>query len=189
VTSPSLTRHRKTFFAPLWLFGALAALAAAFAIGAYVYSSTVRTTTIILVRHAEKQLGTIADPPLAPAGELRAERLAAMFGDREPFGRVQAIYVTSKRRSQQTAAPVARRLGLTPVVADDPPEVLARKLLQHHRGRTVLVVGHSNTVPELVRGLAEVSDVPGISEADEYDTMYWVSVPALGTASVVRIKY
>jgi phosphohistidine phosphatase SixA len=189
VTSPSLTRHRKTFFAPIWLFGTLAALAFVSIIGAFVYSRSVGTTTIVLVRHAEKQLGTIDDPPLAPAGELRAERLAAMFGDREPLGRLQAIYVTSKRRSQQTAAPVARRLGLTPIVADEPSDVLANRILREQRGRIVLVVGHSNTVPELVRLLTDLSAVPAINEADEYDTMYWVSVPAMGTASVVRVKY
>lgn len=187
--SPSLTRHRRPFFAPIWFFGALAAFAVVLAIGAVVHSRDVGTTTIILVRHAEKQLGTIADPPLTPAGEQRAERLAVMFGDRESFARLQAIYVTSKRRSQQTAAPLARRLGLTPLVVDDPPRVLARKILAEQRGRAVLIVGHSNTVPELVAELARVQSVPEIVEATEYDTVYWVSVPAWGAASVVRMKY
>lgn len=189
VESPSLTRHRRPFFAPIWLLGALAAFAVIVVIGAVVHSRDIGTTTVILVRHAEKQLGTIDDPPLTPAGEQRAERLAAMFGDREPFARLQAIYVTSKRRSQQTAAPLARRLGVAPIIADDPPKVLARKILREERGRAVLVVGHSNTVPALVAELASVEPVPEIVEATEYDTVYWVSIPAWGAASVVRMKY
>jgi broad specificity phosphatase PhoE len=112
-----------------------------------------------------------------------------MFEGREQLGRLEAIYVTSKRRSQQTAAPLARRLGLAPIVVDEPPDILANKILHEQRGRTLLVVGHSNTVPELVRLLTGVGAVPAINESDEYDTMYWVSVPAFGTASVVRIKF
>jgi broad specificity phosphatase PhoE len=189
VESPSLTRHRKTFFAPIWLFGLLALVALLASIAALIYYRSATTTTIVLVRHAEKELGSIADAPLTAFGEQRAERLAAMFGDRERFGRLRAIYVTSKRRSQQTAAPLARRLGIAPVVSDESVATLASRILAEQRGAEVLVIGHSNTVPDLVAALTGKQGVPPIDEAQEYGTMYVVSVPALGAASVLRMKY
>ncbi len=56
-------------------------------------------------------MSTIADPPLAAAGERRAERLAQMFGDVKGLGGIDAIYVTDTKRAQQTAAGLASRLG------------------------------------------------------------------------------
>src|SRR5262245_49098424 len=114
-TSPSLTRRRKTFLAPLWLLAWGGILLAAAAVA---YWNTATTTTVVLVRHAEKQIGTISDAPLSPQGEIRATRLAQMFGDAETFGRVRQIYVTDTRRTQQTAAGLAQRLGLTPVIVE-----------------------------------------------------------------------
>ena len=86
--SPSLTRGRRTFLAPLWMmaWGGIAVLAAAI-----LYWRAATTTTIVLVRHAEKQIGTPNDAPLSPQGEIRATRLAQMFGDAESFGRVKQI--------------------------------------------------------------------------------------------------
>ena len=93
--SPSLTRRRRTFLAPLWL---LALGGILMLLGAVLYWNSATTTTIVLIRHAEKQLGAIDDAPLTPQGELRAARLAVMFGDANAFGRVQRIYVTDTRR-------------------------------------------------------------------------------------------
>ena len=108
-TSPSLVRRRRTFLAPLWLL----AMAGVFLIAmAFAYWNSATTTTIVLVRHAEKQVGAISDAPLSPQGEVRASRLAQMFGDSEPFGRIDRIYVTNTRRTQQTAAGLGQRLGL-----------------------------------------------------------------------------
>src|SRR5690349_15996264 len=113
--SPSLTRRRRTFLAPLWLLAMAGMFMLALAFG---YWNSATTTTIVLVRHAEKQVGAISDSPLSPQGEVRASRLAAMFGDAEPFGRLHKIYVTNTRRSQQTAAALVQRLGLNPDVVD-----------------------------------------------------------------------
>jgi len=185
--SPSLTRRRRTFLAPLWLlaWGGLAVLAVAF-----FYWKSATTTTIVLVRHAEKQIGAIEDAPLAPQGELRAARLAVMFGDAEPLGRVQRIYVTDTRRSQQTAAGLAQRLNLKPTVVA--PKIsnseLARDVLRENRGGLAIVVGHSNTVPQLVAELTGIDNVPPMGD-EEFDTMYVVTVPTIGRASVLRMKY
>ena len=185
--APSLTRRRRTFLAPIWLLalGGVFLLAMAFA-----YWNSATTTTIVLVRHAEKQVGAITDAPLSPEGEIRAARLTQMLGGSEEFGRIRKIYVTNTRRTQQTAAGVAQRLGLTPEVIDaktDSAELARRALKENHGGRA-LIVGHSNTVPEIVAALARVHDVPAMGE-DELDTMYIVTVPTIGNASVLRLKY
>jgi len=186
-TSPSLTRRRRTFLAPLWLL----AMAGVFLVAmAFAYWNSATTTTIVLVRHAEKQLGAISDAPLSPQGEVRATRLAQMFGDNEPFGRLERIYVTNTRRTQQTSASVAQRLGINAVVVDSKTDSreLARRVLRENRGGRALIVGHSNTVPEVVAELARVQNVPPIGE-EEFDTLYVVTVPTIGKVSVLRLKY
>jgi len=185
--SPSLTRRRRTFLAPLWLlaWGGIAVLAAAL-----FYWKSATTTTIVLVRHAEKQLGAIDDAPLTPQGELRAARLAMMLGDAEKLGRVQRIYVTNTRRSQQTAANLAQRLNLKPTVVEAKISnaELAHEVLRDNKGGLAIVVGHSNTVPQLVAEMAGVDNVPAMGD-EEFDTMYVVTVPTIGRASVLRMKY
>jgi len=182
---PAITRHRRPFLAPFWLMWVLFFALVAVAIGAY---RSATTTTIVLVRHAEKQTVTIDDPPLAAEGERRAERLAQMFGSVNGVGRIDAIYVTDARRAQQTAAPLAARLGLRPVVlpAADTHGAVSQ-VLKDHRGGRALIVGHSNTVPEIVHELSGMSVAP-IGE-DEYDNVYVVTVPTFGRASVLRLKY
>jgi broad specificity phosphatase PhoE len=185
--TPSLIRRRRPFLAPLWL---LALAGIVFLISAFWYWNSATTTTVVLIRHAEKQVGAISDAPLSPPGEVRAARLAQMFGDASTFGRVQKIYVTDTRRTQQTAAGVAQRLGLTPeiVTAKTDSTELARRVLRENRGGRALVVGHSNTVPEIVAALSDDQGVPAIGE-EEFDTLYVVTVPSIGRASVLRLKY
>jgi len=186
-TSPSLTRRRRPFLAPLWLLAMVGVFVLAMG---FAYWSSATTTTIVLVRHAEKQVGAISDAPLSPEGELRATRLAQMLGDSEEFGRIRKIYVTNTRRTQQTAAGVAQRLGLKAEVVDAKTESseLARRAVRENRGQRALIVGHSNTVPELVAALAHLQNVPPMGD-DEFDTMYIVTVPTIGRAQVLRLKY
>jgi broad specificity phosphatase PhoE len=188
--TPSLTRRRRTFLAPLWLVWLLVMGVILLVGAAFVNWRSATTTTVVLVRHAEKEFGAISDAPLSPEGEHRADRLANMFGDDEKFGRLRRIYVTNTRRTQQTALRLSQRLGINSEVVDaktDSSE-LARRVLGENRGGRVLVVGHSNTVPELVKALSGADAVPPIGE-EEYDTMYIVTVPSIGRASVLRLKY
>ncbi|HET9863115.1 MAG TPA: phosphoglycerate mutase family protein [Steroidobacteraceae bacterium] len=185
--TPSLTRRRRTFFAPLWLLAWLGILVV---VAAFVYWNSATTTTVVLVRHAEKQAGAIEDAPLSPQGEQRATHLAQMFGDAESFGRVQQIYVTDTRRSQQTAAALAQRLNLRPTIVAGKPSAseLAHRVLRENRGGLAIVVGHANTVPALVAKLSGADEVPAMG-GEEYDTLYVVTVPTIGRASVLRMKY
>ena len=136
-------------------------------------------TTVVLVRHAEK-VDESRDPELSPAGRKRAEALAAALDGAE----VGAIYVTQFQRTRLTAAPLAGRLGLAaqerPVGEDVAASVreLATEVLTRQAGRTVLVVGHSNTLPPLVQALTGLTVAP-ISDP-VYDHFYVVVVPAGG---------
>jgi broad specificity phosphatase PhoE len=156
----------------------------------FAYWNSATTTTIVLVRHAEKQVGAISDAPLSPEGEVRASRLTQMLGGSEEFGRIGRIYVTDTRRTQQTAAGLAQRLGLKPEIVEAKTDSadLARRAIRENRGRRALIVGHSNTVPEIVAALAHLNNVPPMGD-DEFDTMYVVTVPTIGKASVLRLKY
>jgi broad specificity phosphatase PhoE len=171
--------------APFWLMWLLFFVAVAIAFTAY---RSATTTTVVVVRHAEKQLVTIEDPPLTPDGERRAERLAQMFGTPHGAGGIDAIYTSDARRAQQTAAPLAARLGIRPTVLPGAnADAIASRALRDHAGGRVLIVGHSNTVPEIVRKLSGVTIAP-IAD-DEFDNIYVVTVPTFGRASVLRLKY
>jgi broad specificity phosphatase PhoE len=183
--APVVTRHRRPFLAPFWVMWLLFLLVMAAAFVAY---RSATTTTVVVVRHAEKELVTIANPPLSAAGERRAERLAQMFGDVKGVGQLDAIYVTDTKRSQQTAAPLAARLGMKSVeIPGADVDAVVKKVLGDHRGGRTLVVGHSNTVPAIVRKLSgtSVADIPD----DQYDNLYVVTVPSFGRSSVLRLKY
>jgi broad specificity phosphatase PhoE len=184
-----ISRHRRPFLLPVWLsFAAVFALSVVAVVGFFVYRSAATTTVVVLSRHAEKDLSSIQDPPLSPEGEQRAERLAQMFGRGKGVGRIDAIYVSDARRTQQTAAPLAERLGKQVIVvpaADT--KGLASRVMHDHEGGSVLIIGHSNTVPELIHELGDI-DVPPIAD-DEYDTLYVLSIPSFGHASVLRMEY
>jgi broad specificity phosphatase PhoE len=142
-------------------------------------------TTVILVRHAEKAAEPAADPPLTSAGVARADALAEMLKG----AGVKAVVSTQFLRTRNTVAPIAARLGLTTEILDArlPAKATADSILDKHRGQTVLVVGHSNTVPGIVAALGAQAQ-PSICDG-EYDNVYIVTVPPSGVATVVRAKY
>lgn len=102
---------------------------------------------IYVTRHYDTPAGQ-PDPDLLPQGKARAEQLAAWF-----YGRtLKAIYVSDFKRTRQTAAPLAATTGATVETYDpkDTPAIVARAKAA---GGPVLIVGHSNTVPDIVAQL------------------------------------
>ena len=184
-----ISRHRRPFLLPVWLtFGAVFGLFVAAVVAFLIYRSATTTTVVVLARHAEKESSAIQDPPLSAEGEQRAERLGQMFGRGKGVGRIDAIYVSDARRTQQTAAPLAERLGKqAEIVPAADTKGLVSRIMREHQGGTVLIIGHSNTVPELIHDLGDI-DVPPIGD-DEYDTLYVLSIPSFGHASVLRMAY
>lgn len=184
-----ISHHRRPFLLPVWLsFAALFGLFVAAVVAFLIYRSATTTTVVVLARHAEKDLSSIQDPPLSAEGEQRAERLAQMFGRGKGIGHIDAIYVSDARRTQQTAAPLAERLGKQAIVVPAADiKGLVSRVMHEHEGGSVLIIGHSNTVPELIHDLGDI-DVPPIAD-DEYDTLYVLSVPSFGHSSVLRMQY
>ena len=122
------------------------------------------------------------DPPLTPAGEQRAARLAAMLSQ----SGIKAIYTSEFKRTRQTAAPLADRLKIKPVMAaakDPGPLVAQLKKAQ----APVLVVGHANTLPDLIKALG-VTETVTIGDND-YDNLFIIVRAASGKATLIRVKY
>ena len=130
-------------------------------------SVTAAQPTIFIVRHAEKAASVGKDPDLSETGRARAEALAKTLKD----ANVAAIYVTEFKRTQQTAAPLAKALGIsvTNVPAKDIATLTAK--LRASNGNA-LVVGHGDTIPNLIRALG-VSAPINIAEND-YDNLFIV---------------
>src|SRR5579871_4432513 len=122
-----LPRARGPFLLPVWLtFAALLALLVVAVLALIIYRSAT-TTVVVLTRHAEKEINSIQDPPLSEEGERRAQRLAQMFTRGGGPGHLDAIYISAARRNQQTAAPLADRLGkpLITLTSTDPRAMAA----------------------------------------------------------------
>jgi broad specificity phosphatase PhoE len=150
------------------------------------------TTTVIFVRHADVDApmsGADADQPINAAGQARAEMLATWLGDVDIGGSVNAIYASPARRTQQTAEPLARRLGIE-VEVDDPFETerFMREILREHKGQIVLIVTHSDAIGPLIDELHGKKGLPAI-EPDEYDNMYIVTIPWFGKVKTLRLPY
>jgi broad specificity phosphatase PhoE len=115
-------------------------------------------TTIILVRHAEKETTTGNDPALTIAGKTRAQKLATMF----PNARPDEMYSTPYIRTRETLTPWSKASGVA--IADynpaDQPEFADE--LKKKKGKTIVIAGHSNTIPALVNLLLD---------ADKYKTL------------------
>ncbi|MBS0377508.1 MAG: histidine phosphatase family protein [Proteobacteria bacterium] len=179
--APAVTRHRRPFLAPLWLTMLAGLLVAVLVFVVYRASGT---TLVVLVHAAEKDPGTIADPPISPEGEARAQRLAHLFGDSHPGTGLDAIYVSEDRRAQQTIAPLIDRLHLTAQTFS--PEAAAgiiRAAVRAHSGGAVLVIAGG---PAYVK-LAEAVGVQATA-TDEPDVMYLATVPTFGQIRLVRLR-
>ena len=150
-------------------------------------ASAILTTTsvsgqraIFLVRHAERV--DESTDALSSDGERRAERLKDILRD----AGVTVVYATELQRTRKTAEPLARALKLdvhhTPRKADEAVRLLRSK----HANDVVLIVGHSNTVPEMLKAFGYEQDVE--IAAGEYDNLFLV-VCGEQKPTVIRLKY
>ena len=155
---------------------------------AWFFESQV-TTTVIFVRHAEKATLPTDDPGLSESGKRRAAELARQLVDADVVAGVDAVYSTSYRRTEETAQPVAEALNL-PILAYDASntETIIDEIVRKHKGKIILVVGHSNTVPAMIGNMGASKKVPAIDEG-EYDNIYIVSIPWFGKTKTIRMRY
>ena len=140
------------------------------------------TTTIIFVRHADIDQPAVQDQdvPLNANGLARAELLADFLEGVDVVAGVDAIYVSPLQQTHQTAAPLAKRLGINYEVAD-PYNVVSfmKTVLFEHKREIVLVVTHSDVIALLVEELHGSKNIAEIAP-DEYENIFIVSIPWWG---------
>ncbi|MBC7624845.1 MAG: histidine phosphatase family protein [Aeromicrobium sp.] len=150
-------------------------------------STTSGSHQIIVLRHAEKGVDDPADPTLSPAGMKRAEALVMALTN----AGVGAIITSHLKRTQLTAAPLAARLGVTPVVltvkrgetAAHIADVVATvNTARSAQKGAILVVGHSNTVPLIVKALSGI-DVANICDSQHANLFLLFISTATATAT------
>jgi phosphohistidine phosphatase SixA len=147
-------------------------------------------TTVVVVRHAEKSTDDPRDPSLSTAGQDRARALNALLRN----AGVTDIYTTQYKRTRQTAEPFAQQFGITiverPITAANSATYardLAQEIFTRSAGKGVLVVGHSNTVPDIVKALSG-STVPEIADP-EYDHVFVVVIPPSGSPRLMQLGF
>ncbi len=151
--------------------------------------------TVFLTRHAEKEDEPRQDPPLKPAGVARAQELARLLG----ASGVKTIITSQFARTKLTAEPLATKLGLTATaislklnpsnprqIAEESTREVVNKILEKP-GENVLVVGHSNSIPDVIKMLGG-DVVPTIDEA-KFNDLFVVTVYGKGKAKVAHLKY
>ncbi len=140
-------------------------------------------TAVVVVRHAERADDS-TDSPLSAKGEQRAKALAAMLHD---VG-ISAIYVTQFRRTAQTAEPLARNLNVRPVVirSDDIANV-ALTIRTKNPNQFVLVVGHSDTVPGILKAFGYLE--PITINPDEFDNLFIIVPRRERSPALLRLRY
>lgn len=140
------------------------------------------TRIVYLVRHAEAA-STAPDAALTPAGQKRAECLAKTFKD----AGIKQIFVSDAKRTQETAAPLAKELNVKPTIipAKDPNKLI--QSLLYSGGGNILVVGHSNTLP-FVLARMKAGTVAPIAE-DEFDRLFVTTVIESGVTQASTLRY
>jgi broad specificity phosphatase PhoE len=144
-----------------------------------VLSTATAQSTIFIVRHAEKADAT-KDSDLSEAGRARAEALARMLKD----ANITAIYTTEFKRTQQTAAPLAKARGISATNLPAKDIVALTAKLRASNG-DALVVGHGDTIPDLIKALGIAPPI-NIAEND-YDNLFVVMLAE--KPQLIRLHY
>lgn len=158
-----------------------------------VYTSTCQSSkptdaalTVYLVRHAEKANDGTRDPDLTDEGRARAQRIANMLKDEK----LTAVYSTDYKRTRNTAQPTAQMQGKE-IILYNPRDLegFRNELLeQYKKGQKILVVGHSNTTPDLANHFTEAGRYKQIDESD-YDNFYKITILNNGTWNAEKTTY
>jgi phosphohistidine phosphatase SixA len=146
-------------------------------IGNAIANDADKTHTLYLVRHAEKQQDGSRDPELTAAGKKRSQQLANWFRDKD----IKDIWSSDYKRTRDTANPLLSQLGLEQSIYDPGDQAaLVKQLLE--KQHNALIIGHSNTIPELARLLCDcvISDM----DESEYDRLIIITA----AKSKTRVK-
>lgn len=141
-------------------------------------------TTVILIRHADRDIPQLeADPPLNDKGQARARELVHILST----AGIQAIYTSEARRATMTGAPFNLVHPRIPTEQLSSATDLRDHILANHAGQIVLVIGHANTVPLLIRELGGPS-LPAINDC-VFDNLFVLVRRSATEATLTRLKY
>lgn len=151
--------------------------------GTIAAAPATRETVIFVSRHAEREAPE-PDPPLTAKGRCQAAALAELLAD----AGIKHIYTSDTIRTQETAAPTAKRASLvsTVVPQGDFDGLIAKVRATARPGEATLVVGHRASVPQIVKALTGQDIAP--LEAGEYTRLLVVTLFPEGKASVVTLR-
>ena len=147
-----------------------------------------QTTTIILLRHAEKDTTqqTVmmkANPPLTIAGEERAKRLITILQAYQP----DVIYSTNFTRTKATVTPLSQKFNKEIQIYDAKDLAKFAAELETQKGKIIVVVGHSNTTPALVNLLIKQSKYQDLP--DNVYNKFWIVTITNGVATEQVMEY
>lgn len=153
-------------------------------------AASAQNHTVFLVRHAEKAVDQGNDPALTAEGQKRALRLAEALKPANPA----AVITTQFIRTQQTGQPLADALKLPITVietskelADQYPTLLLERICALPKGASVVVVGHSNTIPSIVEAWT-LAPVKPIAD-NEYDRLFMVKLDKCQVSGSLDLRY
>lgn len=152
-----------------------------------VFAQSKAPTKIYIVRHAEKMIDNPKerDPLLTTKGIERAEALAEFFKTKK----IDAVYSTQYKRTMATVQPTAsdHKLTIESYDSRNLKDVIPA-IIEKNRGKTILIVGHSNTVLETIEAAGGLKPFATIADED-YTNLFLVTLKANGTAKVKAMKY
>jgi 2,3-bisphosphoglycerate-dependent phosphoglycerate mutase len=161
-----------------YIIGALFAFVVAFAGNA----QDTRLSTLIVFRHAEKSDDGSKDPDLSEVGSKRATMLAEMFRNTE----IAAIFSTQYRRTMNTISPLCSLKNLQVTIYDPAKSGYVDDLMNLYPGKTVVICGHSNTIPPLINALTRTSSIAAIPDS-AFDDVFIVTFDEKKNAGVTRL--
>jgi len=154
---------------------------------AAVLVASAAPAVVLVVRHAEKEAAPADDPGLTTVGKQRAAELALVVQAWSAGGApVRALFATELKRTQQTLRPLSAATGIavSQVKAKDTAALV--KEIMAVEGGIVVVAGHSNTVPDIVRALGGPAGI--VIEDSEFDRLFALTQPG-ARARVVLLRY
>ncbi len=152
---------------------------------AFSCNAFAQTTTVWVVRHAEKETTPGNDPELSPAGKARAAELAKKLEKQQ----IAAVFVTAYKRTAQTGEPTLKQAKLTSSQPYNPADLhgLANQILKFYTGKNVLIVGHSNTIIPTLAALGATKPFDTLTD-DDYDLLFKITIGA-GNITSLEVSY
>lgn len=141
----------------------------------FITCNTLAQTAIFVVRHAEKATTPGNDPDLSAEGKARATELAKLLKAQK----IAAVFTTPYKRTSQTGEPTLQQAGLAALQTYDPSKLpeFAKQVLEQYAGKTILVVGHSNTVIPTLQAFGAEKPFETLDDED-YDFLFKVTIGA-----------